>query len=60
MVYSYLYRGYRKYIRLLENTQIVSGISQVVDGAIPLFYFSRENSSILRLGKTLFSPPHEL
>lgn len=38
----------------LAGAAIATGISQVVGGAIPLFYFSRENSSILRLGKTKF------
>ena len=38
----------------LAGAAIATGISQVVGGVIPLFYFSRENSSILRLGKTQF------
>ncbi len=38
----------------LAGAAIATGISQVVGGVIPLFYFSRENSSILRLGKTRF------
>lgn len=38
----------------LAGAAIATGISQIVGGVIPLFYFSRENSSILRLGKTRF------
>lgn len=38
----------------LTGAAIATAMSQVVGGAIPLVYFSRENSSILRLGKTKF------
>ena len=38
----------------LAGAAIATGMSQVVGGVIPLIYFSRENSSILRLGKTSF------
>lgn len=36
----------------LIGAAIATGMSQVVGGAVPLFYFFRKNSSILRLGKT--------
>ncbi len=38
----------------LAGAAVATAISQVVGGVIPLFYFFRENSSILRLGKTRF------
>lgn len=36
----------------LAGTAVATAMSQVVGGVIPLFYFGRKNSSILRLGKT--------
>lgn len=36
----------------VEGAAAASAISQVVGGAIPLVYFFRENTSLLRLGKT--------
>lgn len=38
----------------LIGAAIATAMSQVVGGVIPLIYFLRENSSILRLGKTSF------
>ncbi len=38
----------------LAGAAIATAISQFVGGVIPLFYFFRKNSSILRLGKTTF------
>lgn len=38
----------------LAGAAIATAMSQVVGGAIPLFYFFRKNSSILRLEKTKF------
>lgn len=38
----------------LAGAAIATGMSQFVGGVIPLFYFFRKNSSILRLGKTTF------
>lgn len=38
----------------LAGAAIATAMSQVVGGSIPLIYFSRKNSSILRLGKTNF------
>lgn len=38
----------------LAGAAIATAISQFVGGVIPLFYFCRKNSSILRLGKTTF------
>lgn len=38
----------------LAGAAIATGLSQVVGGVIPLVYFYRENSSLLRLGKTEF------
>lgn len=38
----------------LMGAAVATGISQIVGGVIPLFYFSKKNSSILRLGKTTF------
>lgn len=36
----------------LAGAAIATAMSQVVGGVVPLFYFGRKNSSILRLGKT--------
>lgn len=38
----------------LAGAAIATAMSQVVGGTIPLIYFARKNSSILRLGKTSF------
>ncbi len=38
----------------LAGAAIATAMSQFVGSIIPLFYFSRKNSSILRLGKTTF------
>lgn len=38
----------------LAGAAIATAMSQVVGGVIPLFYFFRENSSTLRLGKTKY------
>lgn len=38
----------------LAGAAIATSMSQVVGGVIPLIYFFRKNSSILRLGKTSF------
>lgn len=38
----------------LAGAAIATGLSQLVGGLIPLIYFSRKNTSILRLGKTRF------
>lgn len=38
----------------LAGAAAATALSQVVGGLVPLVYFSRENSSILRLGKTVF------
>ncbi len=38
----------------LAGAAIATAMSQVVGGVIPIIYFARENSSILRLGKTEF------
>jgi putative MATE family efflux protein len=38
----------------LIGAAIATAMSQVVGGVVPLFYFGRKNSSILRLGKTHF------
>lgn len=38
----------------LAGAAIATGISQVIGGAVPLVYFLRENTSILRLCKTEF------
>jgi len=38
----------------LIGAAVATGMSQVVGGAVPLFYFFRKNTSILRLGKTQF------
>ncbi|MBQ8903072.1 MAG: MATE family efflux transporter [Oscillospiraceae bacterium] len=39
----------------LEGAAAATAISQAVGGIIPLIYFSRKNSSLLRLGRTTFS-----
>ena len=39
----------------LMGAAIATGMSQVVGGVIPLIYFARKNSSILRLGKTKYN-----
>ena len=39
----------------LEGAALATGISQIVGGVAPLFYFWRKNSSRLRLGKTKFN-----
>ena len=38
----------------LVGAAIATGMSQVMGGLLPLIYFSRKNSSLLRLGKTCF------
>ncbi len=38
----------------LAGAAVATAISQFVGGVIPLFYFFRKNSSLLRLGKTAF------
>ena len=38
----------------LIGAAIATGISQIIGGSIPLFYFFKKNSSILQLGKTRF------
>lgn len=38
----------------LAGAAIATATSQILGGAIPLIYFGRKNSSILRLGKTKF------
>ena len=38
----------------LEGAALATGMSQLVGGVIPLVYFGRKNSSLLRLGKTCF------
>ncbi len=38
----------------MAGAAIATAMSQVVGGVIPLFYFFRKNSSILRIGKTHF------
>lgn len=38
----------------LIGAAVATALSQVVGGAVPLLYFGRKNSSILRLGKTHF------
>jgi len=38
----------------LAGAAVATAMSQLVGGAVPLWYFFRENSSILRLGKTSF------
>ena len=39
----------------LEGAAVATAISQTVGGVFPLIYFSRKNSSLLRLSKTKFS-----
>ena len=39
----------------LAGAAAATALSQVVGGAVPLVYFGRENSSILRLGKSQFN-----
>lgn len=38
----------------LAGAAVATAMSQIVGGVVPLFYFGRRNSSILRLGKTSF------
>lgn len=38
----------------LAGAALATALSQVVGGTVPLFYFARKNSSILRLGRTCF------
>lgn len=38
----------------LAGAAVATALSQTVGGAVPLFYFARKNSSILKLGKTSF------
>lgn len=38
----------------LAGAAVATAMSQIVGGVVPLFYFGRKNSSILRLGKTDF------
>lgn len=38
----------------LTGAAVATAMSQVVGGVVPLFYFFRKNSSILRLGKTKY------
>lgn len=38
----------------LKGAAIATGLSQVVGGVIPMVYFYRENTSLLRIGKTEF------
>lgn len=38
----------------LAGTAIATAVAQFIGGAVPLIYFFRKNSSILRLGKTHF------
>lgn len=38
----------------LADAAVATAMSQVVGGLVPLIYFSRKNSSILRLGKTKY------
>lgn len=38
----------------LVGAAIATAMSQFVGGVVPLFYFSRKNNSLLRLGKTVF------
>lgn len=38
----------------LAGAAVATAVAQVFGGAVPLIYFSRENSSILRLGRTKF------
>lgn len=38
----------------LAGAALATALSQVVGGTVPIFYFARKNSSILRLGRTSF------
>ena len=38
----------------LAGAAIATAVAQIVGGAVPLFYFFRKNSSLLRLGKTTY------
>ena len=38
----------------LAGAAVATAMSQVIGGVVPLFYFGRKNSSILRMGKTRF------
>lgn len=38
----------------LAGAAVATALSQVVGGTVPLYYFARKNSSILRLGRTSF------
>lgn len=38
----------------LAGAAVATAMSQVIGGVVPLFYFGRRNSSILRMGKTAF------
>mgnify|MGYP000762803335 FL=1 len=38
----------------LAGAALATALSQVVGGTVPLFYFARKNSSMLRLGRTSF------
>ena len=38
----------------LAGAALATALSQVVGGTVPLFYFARKNSSLLRLGRTSF------
>ena len=38
----------------IAGAAVATGMSQIVGGVIPLFYFFRKNDSLLRLGKTYF------
>ncbi len=38
----------------LAGAAVATAVSQIVGGVVPILYFGRENSSILRLGKTHF------
>lgn len=39
----------------LLGAAAATGMSQIVGGVIPIFYFARKNSSLLKLGKTRFN-----
>jgi len=38
----------------LAGAAVATAMSQIIGGIVPLFYFGRENSSILRMGKAKF------
>ena len=40
----------------IVGASLATGLSQVVGGLVPLIYFARKNTSILRLGKCSFEP----